>query len=388
MLPGVRILLDDTTITIPSQIDDGVVGVICWETAPGWANHTHVLIRRPSDLFHVVSNELLDFIRAFYSEAPDGTRLYLYKVPQTMPLEEAFDISNPDCAARRLMELSKGEISILTVSYRYPPAHTYQILNGVCEQIQATLNKLNDLNDFLNNRLKAPVVTILPALRLDPEVYHMHHSVEFAGLASVETHSLSRYVNLGYLAGRLARIPVQRSIMRVKDGPIRLQIGAAPVINGNQISLTIAEHLLSQKVIFPYRHVGLQGWYWMSDTLCSDTNYAKIQRARVFNKAYRVVHRTLLQELSEEIPLTEQGTIPAMIVKALQAKVEAELVREMTSRGNISTDPDKPGDTGVRCYIDEKQNVLNTNKIKIQVRIRPFGYSDYLEVQLGYDVIS
>ncbi|MFN4298568.1 MAG: DUF2586 family protein [Thermaurantimonas sp.] len=388
MLPGVKILLDDTTVSIPSQIDDGVVGVLCWDPAISWPNYTHLLLRRPLDLTVPVSNQLIRFIDAFYSEAPEGTKLHLYKVPQTMPLHEAFNIDNPDCPARRLIELSKGEISMLTASYLYPRSHNYQILNGVCEQILSTIDLLDSFNQYLLINQKTPVVTILPALRLEPTSFYLDRQTEFVGLATMEINRTTTYINLGYLAGRIARIPVQRSIMRVKDGPIRLMLQDEQALNTNQLSLPEAELLFSNKIIFPYRHVGLQGWYWMSDQLLSHTNYGRIQRARVFNKAMRVVHRTLLQELSEEIPLTEEGTLPAMIVKALQAKVEAELVREMTSRGNISTDPDKPSDTGVRCYIDEKQKILNNNKLEVQVRIRPFGYSDYIEVKLGYEVIS
>jgi hypothetical protein len=39
--------------------------------------------------------------------------------------------------------------------------------------------------------------------------------------------------------------------------------------------------------------------------------------------------------------------------------------------------------SGVEVYINPAQDVINTGKLIVQLRIRPFGYTSFIDVDLG-----
>ena len=59
----------------------------------------------------------------------------------------------------------------------------------------------------------------------------------------------------------------------------------------------------------------------------------------------------------------------------------------MTAYGNLGNDPDNSNDTGVKCYIDPSQNVVSTSTIKVNIKVKPYGYARYIEANLGFFTI-
>ncbi len=187
----------------------------------------------------------------------------------------------------------------------------------------------------------------------------------------------------GLLAGRIAAIPVQRSVARVKSGAIKatqLYLGSQPAELGNPDIINDAGYICSRTFI------GKAGYYWCNDHLATadSDDYKLIQRRRVIDKAYRIAYKTLVDELGDEIPVTDDGYIPAPTVKSIQNKVETSIANQMTLYGNLCVNPSNSNDTGVQCYIDYRQNVVATSLLQIQLRVKPHGYPKYIDVYLGF----
>ena len=45
-------------------------------------------------------------------------------------------------------------------------------------------------------------------------------------------------------------------------------------------------------------------------------------------------------------------------------------------------------DLGVQCYINPDQDILTTNRLDITLKVKPYGYAKYIEVELGFLVES
>ena len=43
---------------------------------------------------------------------------------------------------------------------------------------------------------------------------------------------------------------------------------------------------------------------------------------------------------------------------------------------------------GCVCKIDETQNVLATSMVKVTLKVRPYGYARYVDVNLGFQVTT
>ena len=57
----------------------------------------------------------------------------------------------------------------------------------------------------------------------------------------------------------------------------------------------------------------------------------------------------------------------------------------MTAAGELSATSDGEGCV---CYIDEKQNVVSTSKVAVTLKVRPFGYARYVNVNLGFQLTT
>ena len=60
----------------------------------------------------------------------------------------------------------------------------------------------------------------------------------------------------------------------------------------------------------------------------------------------------------------------------------------MTSVGNLGNDPQDPNDTGVVAYVNPEQNIVATSRLEASLRIRPYGYAKYIEVDLGFQTLN
>ncbi|MDW8302858.1 MAG: DUF2586 family protein [Bacteroidia bacterium] len=184
---------------------------------------------------------------------------------------------------------------------------------------------------------------------------------------------------VGLVLGRLAKIPVQRNLGRVKDGDL-LQTNA--YLNTDLIETvpdSKLQELHEKGYIFMRKHVGLPGYYFNDDTTCTPatSDFNSIARVRVIEKARRIVRSTLLPYLLDEVEIDpETGRLSASFVKEMQAVVENALDLQMTTNNEIISN---------RCVIDPKQNVLATNKIDVVVKIIPFGYAKQIEVTVSFE---
>jgi hypothetical protein len=193
----------------------------------------------------------------------------------------------------------------------------------------------------------------------------------------------SKGANLGLLAGTIGKIPVQRSIARVRSGamPVSSLYIKDALVEDSQVDV------ISDKGFITFRtFVGKSGYFFTDDSLATalTDDYALIPRRRVIDKAFRVAYTTLLEEIGEEVPVTSDGKIPAAICKNIENTVERAIVNTLGLNGNIAIDVTDPTDTGCEIYIDPDQNILSTSLLKVKLRVKPFGYSKYIDCYLGF----
>jgi len=186
---------------------------------------------------------------------------------------------------------------------------------------------------------------------------------------------------IGLLIGRLASIPVQRNIGRVKDGAMPVTNAA---LDNSTVPATMVESgtaqissLHNKGYIALRTHIGKAGYYFTDDPLATDPtdDYSTIANRRVIDKAMVIAYKTYLNELLDEVEMTN-GKLSAGVIKYLQAIVETAIGNIMLVGGEVSD---------VEAYIDENQNVLSTGIIRVQLKIVPVGYAKTIVVELGFD---
>lgn len=199
---------------------------------------------------------------------------------------------------------------------------------------------------------------------------------------------------VGLVLGRLAAIPVQRNIGRVKND----SIGTHEFVNGvfattapiqaayltgqatlvDALTPTQQDQVHDAGFIFARKYIAKSGYFFNDDpTATADTDdYNSIARGRVIDKALVITNEVYTDELLDDLRVDENGRIDAAVVKDYQGKIKKEIDAQMTLNDEIS---------GCRVVIDPKQNVLSTNKVEVSLFIRPKFYSKEIAVTIGFE---
>ena len=392
-LPYVRINFANGAIGGSAAMDDGCTGIVAMvRSAVGSINPgTPFLVTSLEELEAKGATEDVSETKAlhkaaadFYSEAPKGTRLFVW------PAE---DEGSFDQCILSLQRFAKGEIRI--------------VMCPLWDDTRITeRERMKQMADMLMKgclecikQLSAPVIALMGAY-VDPgdqdtSEYAMPVRYDYGrvGVVVGDYSYASKNASVGLVAGRMAAIPVQRSIGRVRDGAIAVPSGTYMTVRGvdaAQMPYDLAEALHKCHYIFPRTFTGKSGYYWADDPLATEDadDYCLIPRRRVADKAYRVAYKAMLDDVNDEIAVTAEGKIVPAVAKGIETAIESAVVKNMTRYGNLSTDPDDPNDTGVIAYVDPDQDIVATSHLDVKLRIRPYGYAKYIDVDLGFQTTN
>lgn len=396
MLPRVKIYFENGLIGATSPSDDGVCGLIATGVAVDgkFALLTPYLITTPDGLldYGITSANNPTIYKAvydFYTEAPDGTKLYVYGVADAVSLSDMVDVAGVH--GKAIINYAKGALSCLFVSKKDANGYNAIITDGLDADVYAAITKAQALCEWATDSLYAPLFAVIPG---------RHYSGTATDLALLtertdnrvavmigDTTSGSVDAAVGLLAGRVAAIPVMRSIARVKSG----SIGASAFYIGTKSPESANADVISDVGFVTFRNfIGKAGYYFTDDKLATEASddYALIPRRRSIDKGYRIAYKTLVNELNDEVPVTDDGYIPHTICKSIQNSVETDIINTMGTAGELGRNPDDSNDTGVSCYIDPSQNIVATDQFKAKLRIKPFGYPKYIDLYIGFKTSS
>lgn len=392
-LPRVKITFENGALGGVAPSEDGVCGLVAYATAVSttFALNTPYLITKLDGLVALgITSEatganaaLYKTVKEFYSEAPDGTKLWVMGVAASTTIANLTDKANNIISP--LLMAARGSINILMlkVASAAEPTMSGSIDGAV---LTAVTNLQALAEDWTVNKY-APFMCLVEALSYNGVAASLPdltaRSDNRVGVVLGDSVTGSAGAAVGLVAGRLAAEPVQRSLARVRSGAIKAE---TMYIGANQAELGDPDVANDLGYIVPRTFVGKSGYYWSDDHLATSASddYCAIPRRRVIDKAYRIAYKTLVDEIAENVPVNTEGKLAAFHCKGVETSVESAIVNSMTSEGNLGNDPDNASDLGVQCYIDPDQNILATSRLEINLKVKPHGYSKYIDVKLGF----
>lgn len=386
MLPRIKINYMNGQLGTVGESPDGLFAIVSVATAvkDKFDLKKPYSVRSIADVVELgvspdTNAQLYKHLEDFFNEAESGTEVVVYGVPSSETVKQVLDKNSG--SAKNLITAMNGKLRALFVSGATAEAG----VEGVADSVIEALPYAQSLAEWATADLYAPLFAILEGIGyagsaevkdLSEEAYNR------VGVLLGDTESGSKSACLGTLAGRLAKIPVHRNVGRVRDGalfPPTMYLGSKEV--GEASSLVAG--LYDKAYITPRTYVGKAGYFFADDRLaCEPTDdYAHITNRRVIDKAYRVAYDTLLDFMLDEIEVNEDGTMQTGVIKSWQQAVENAINRSMTAAGELSSGADG---SGCECFIDAQQNVLANSKVEITLRVRPYAYARYIDVQLGF----
>jgi hypothetical protein len=314
-------------------------------------------------------------IKAFYDYAGTNAELWVMLVSDTTKQSEMADRSKS--FAKKLINDAGGKIRVLGLVKK--SLGSEPSANGLDADVDLATTKLQALAEEFTNKY-FPFRGIISGNNFNGTV---------ANLKDYETTELNRVsillantdgekeASMGLALGRLASIPVQRKMHRVKDGavePLNAYFTSGEKVETHSASW---DAIADKNYIFLRNFVGKAGFYFSSDptlTKASD-DFNNLSNGFVMDKAMILAYNVLVENLADEVPVTDSGTIHPAIIKTWQALVESNINGNMTDKGELSA---------CKCYINENQSVLTTGTMEVEIQLLPVGYAEYITVKIGF----
>ncbi|HON52199.1 MAG TPA: DUF2586 family protein [Bacteroidales bacterium] len=398
MLPRVKIYYENGALGSVAPSEDGVIGIVASGTAVAdkFALGTAYLITKLSDLDALgitegsadVNKHIYKCVKEIYSIAQEGSKVWLQACANTVTMTDMFDKTKT--YAKTLLDATNGAINILVSCKQEPTEYTPTIVDGLDGDVYTAMAKAQELAVWSAEEKYAPLFVILEGRRYAGTASSLRDLHLGANnrvqILVADTEASSNTACVGLLAGTYANVPVHRSAARVKNGALPAII----YIGTNKAELGSPDVIHDAGFVTARTFIGKAGYFWTDDKLATavSDDYALVPRRRVIDKAYRIAYATILEEIGDEMPVTDDGKIPAAIAKSIQNKVETAIENTMTVNGELGVDPGNAKDTGVKCFIDINQNVVSTSKFIASLQVKPYGYTKYIDVYLGFQTTS
>lgn len=385
MLPKVSIKYLNGLLGVVPESQDGLMALVLLgasQVASTFTEGKPYLIYGVSSLDDLGITEdnnarMVELVREFYAEAPEGTPLYI--VGYSTPTMAAF-CDKDSGKIPTLVESLKGAVRGLIIA----STSETQAEEGIASDVLSAVPEAQASAEYCADTLYAPIFVLLEGRAFDsaadlPDMTEQGYNRVAVVVGS--TKKSSKDAAVGLVAGRIARLPIQRNIGAVQTGELKV----TEMYLGDKLvddSMDAVRTIHDKGYIVPRVHIGRTGYYYADDVMCCDPtdDYAHLTARRTIDKAARIAYDTLLDYLLGEIEVNEDGTMQQPVVKSWQAAVESALDDQMTAKGELSA----VDGSGCKCIIEATQNVLKTGKVEVAIKVRPYGYAREIEAKLGF----
>ncbi len=313
-------------------------------------------------------------IAAFFDIAGQGAPLWFMLVSDATTMTQMADKTNN--YAKKLIE-DASNIRVLGLLKKATGTET--ITNGLDEDVTTAVIKVQELAEHFAG-MYFPFRAILSGNRFNgsqQDLFDYKVSAYRNINVLIANDDGSSEASIGLNLGRQVSIPSQRRQSRVKDGAvIPLQ---AYFTNGEKVeTLQDSWDAIDEKRYTFFRNFSNRsGYFFTGDKTLTGSadDFSTLAPGFVMDEVVLTAYDVLVEELSNEIPVDAAGKIHPAIIKSWQGAIDTRVKNEMVNTGKLSD---------FSSFIDENQNVLQADKIIIKLKPTPVGYSDFIEVNIGF----
>jgi hypothetical protein len=132
------------------------------------------------------------------------------------------------------------------------------------------------------------------------------------------------------------------------------------------------DNLSDAGYIITHRRDGASGYYFGVDNMAATDDFKILVHGRLIDKAQRVAAQVLAPFLETSFRIEASGDINAADAKYVEELVKSQIRANM---GNQIS--------GVAVVVPTNQDLINTSRLSISLKIIPLGYLTWIGVELG-----
>lgn len=408
MRPSVSISLQNGQLGILPASNLGACIVLIASPAAPFGGYGNVfLVKTIADVKaafdDVLNAEVVDaFVKGFYAEAPEGTKVWVLAMAQTTPLSTLTAPVNSE----KPLTVADGAARMLAVIKFPSNSYVPVITEGMDDDVHEAVGSLQYVaNTWLAN--KKPFRFFIQAFALA------------AGGTGAKDYSTTTNRNGSIVAGevagssatatmlamgRAAKVPPQRNIGRHKDGSLNILDTDAVTIGGTDIEGITDSQL---DTLYDARYITIErnriasGYVFTDDNslVAATDDYNSLSNGRVIDNAVRVAFNTYYRLLKDDVDIDENGRLTASVEKALEAAVVNDINVQMgtqlssnrdgSAAVHVMVNPDTLAYAALYSNNNISSPVLNLlqsgGKVYIFLNIRPKGQLKNINIMLGFE---
>lgn len=307
-------------------------------------------------------------LKEFYEEVGGEQELWIMGVPAAMLMSDMLDTTEVSGAAK-LVKAANGAIRTLGVFRVGAKAGAVFLDTDVADAVlaaktfcEARLSELIPLRVLIEGRVNDEANATI----YEPK----SANVGFAGVVLGGSKN-DGSASIGTALGRKAKYGAHIKIGKVANGPLTLStcyIGTKPISDVPSL-----ESLHGKGYISFMQHPNKAGYYFGIDRMASTDDFRLLAYGSVIDKAAVIAATVYTEELESEVDVDpETGFIKEIDIEHLKGVITQQINMNMADQ--IS---------GVTILIDPRQDIINTGKLKVKVKVTPKGYTSQIEVELG-----
>lgn len=374
-LPKVTILYSNGNLLQDVGEIDGIAAIVGTGTTAG-------LLNKPKTVYNLddaitqgytlaAEPDMYRHLQEFYREVAGNKELKIMIVPNTVTLAQMLDNTNTTNGARVLTNEFKN-VRLLGV-YRKPPGGynggANFIDNDVATAItnsktfaEARLAELAPMRILIEGRVQnfAAANTLTPNTSTNG----------YAGVVLGGTLA-DGSASIGLALGRAVKYTAEIKIGKVANGPLSV----SSIYIGDKLlkDVTNLATLHGNGFISFTTYPQKAGYFFGIDRMCSTDDYRLLAFGRVVDKAAVIAAAVFTEDLEGEIDIDASGKIAEYEVTHLEERIKQQI--QVAMGAQISGEPS--------VYINPDQNIISTSKLVLKLRIRPKGYTSFIDVEIG-----
>lgn len=310
------------------------------------------------------------FLVEYYTELAGNKKLFIMGFEDTKTMAEMLNVVD-ETGAFKMIKSANGEITHLGVM-RNPVAGYDAGENFLDDDVALALTAGKALAQNFQAK-NMPFRTLIEgriankdiANGLEPNTLNNG----YCGVVLGSMHNDSS-ASVSLALARVTKYPAHVKIGDGQNGPLsaeKIYIGTTLIEERSDM-----EDLHDQGFITFHHRSGVAGYYFGVDNMATNDDARILVHANILDKAQRITAATYTPYVESNIKMVDDGTIDETSAKHLEDLVKAQLRANMA--GQISN---------VDAIIDLNQNVIETGKVAIKVKLLPLGYLTWIEIELG-----
>jgi hypothetical protein len=373
-LPKVTIIYGNGNLLQDIQNLDGVAGLVGTGSTSGLLGVPLTVVSlddaENQGITALAEPDMHRHLSEFYGELGGQQELNIMLVPNTMTLAQMLDDTNAS-GAKKLLNAMQGRIRLLGV-FRHPVGGYNGGTNFIDSDVQAAITNAKTFGDArlaelrpLRMLVEGRVQNFNAANTLTPNTLSNGYAGTVLG-GSLNDGSGS----VGLALGRAVKYGAEVKIGKVANGPLNID----QVYIGDKLlkDVTTLDTLHGAGFISFMTHPGKAGFYFGIDRMCSTDDYRLLAYGRVVDKAALIAAAVYTDQIEDEVDLDDSGKLSTDEIIFLEEKIKQQI---NVSMGSQISD--------VLVYINPNQDVQSTSKLTVKLRVKPKGYTSFIDVDLG-----